>query len=87
MSHSRNKSTDVAWYNEDVGNKLGPKAREILEEYSKIPADQVESHVSKIVGFSLFSHFLLYLRDIPDSLTTISVLDLTHPTLEPQKYS
>jgi hypothetical protein len=50
MSHQRTNSTEVAWYNNVVGPKLGPTARQILEGYSKIPADQLNSHVSKIVG-------------------------------------
>jgi hypothetical protein len=52
MSHNRTNSTEVAWYKEAIGPKLGPTARKILEEYSKIPADQLESHVSKIVCLS-----------------------------------
>ncbi|PMD12413.1 hypothetical protein NA56DRAFT_613500 [Hyaloscypha hepaticicola] len=42
------RSKDVPWYNPDVGNKLGGSARELLENYSKIPASEVEDHVYKI---------------------------------------
>ncbi|KAF4634146.1 hypothetical protein G7Y89_g3962 [Cudoniella acicularis] len=43
-----NRAKDVPWYNPDIGNKLGDSARELLETYSKIPADEVEEHVYKI---------------------------------------
>ena len=43
------RSKDVPWYNPDVGNKLGGSARELLENYSKIPVSEVEDHVYKIV--------------------------------------
>lgn len=43
------RSKDVPWYNSDMGNKLGVSARELLEKYSKIPADEVENHVYSVV--------------------------------------
>jgi hypothetical protein len=45
-----NREKDVPWYNPNIGNKLGNSARELLENYSKIPASEVEGHVYKIVG-------------------------------------
>jgi len=47
-----NRDKGVPWYNPDLGQKLGDSARELLESYSKIPAEDVEDHVYKIV-FSL----------------------------------
>lgn len=66
MSHKRTNSTEVAWYTDAIGPKLGATARQILEGYGKIPANQLESHVSKIVSpikqsflsVSLFSSLL-----------------------------
>jgi len=43
------RSTDVPWFYQSIGDKLGPSPREVLEHYSKIPADEVEAHVYKIV--------------------------------------
>jgi hypothetical protein len=51
--HKRTDSKDVPWYNGDIGVKLGPKAREILQGYAKIPSSELESHVSVIVSLSL----------------------------------
>jgi hypothetical protein len=36
-------------YLPEVGNKITPKARELLEIYSKIPADKVKQHVCDVV--------------------------------------
>jgi hypothetical protein len=44
-----NRDKDVLWYNPNLGKKLGDSARELLESYSKIPAEDVENHVYKIV--------------------------------------
>jgi hypothetical protein len=43
------REKDVPWYDADIGNKLGDSARELLENYSNIPAAEVENHVYKIV--------------------------------------
>ena len=43
------REKDVPWYNPELGNQLGDSARELLENYSKIPAAEVEYHVYKIV--------------------------------------
>ena len=39
----------LASYRKEPGEKLGVLARTLLEGYSKIPPDDVESHVKKIV--------------------------------------
>jgi hypothetical protein len=44
-----NRAKDVPWYKPDIGNKLGDSARQLLESYSGIPAEEVEEHVHKIV--------------------------------------
>ena len=44
-----NREKDVPWYNPHLGKKLGDSVRELLETYSKIPAEDVEDHVYKIV--------------------------------------
>ncbi|RDW67588.1 hypothetical protein BP6252_08984 [Coleophoma cylindrospora] len=42
------RSKDVPWYSESIGSKLDGAARDLLANYSKIPADQIEEHVYKI---------------------------------------
>ena len=79
QSHKRTNSTDVPWYNGDIGPKLGPKAREILEGYSKIPADQVESHVSKIVGLLSFLYSLIAILQRRNSFLNLSDMTSTTP--------
>jgi hypothetical protein len=49
LAKIQERSKDVPWYNPDIGNRLGDSARELLENYSKIPASEVEDHVYKIV--------------------------------------
>lgn len=36
-------------YSKEPGEKLGVLAQELLENYSKVPPEEVESHVKKIV--------------------------------------
>jgi len=45
------REKDVPWYNPEIGDKLGASARELLENYSKIPPAEVEDHVYKIVRY------------------------------------
>jgi hypothetical protein len=46
------RSTDVPWYKKAIpAEKLDGAARELLENYSKIPSSEVESHVYNIVRF------------------------------------
>jgi len=42
------RDKDVPWYVEKVGPKLGDAARELLQSYSKVPANEVEDHIYKI---------------------------------------
>jgi len=59
MAHQRNNSTEVAWYSKSFP-KLNELARTVLVDYAGIPEDQVESHVSKIVGFFFLTFHLQY---------------------------
>jgi hypothetical protein len=43
------RGKDVDWYCAEPGDKLGVLARELLEKYSRIPPEEVESHVKEIV--------------------------------------
>lgn len=43
------KDKDVPWYTNSIGSRLGPSARKLLEEYSHVPAEQVEDHIYIIV--------------------------------------
>jgi hypothetical protein len=43
------REKEVPWYNPNLGDKLGDSARALLENYSGIPAGEVEAHVYKIV--------------------------------------
>jgi hypothetical protein len=45
------RDKDVPWYHPDISNKIGDSVRELLENYSKIPAAEVHDHVYKIVRF------------------------------------
>jgi hypothetical protein len=47
------REKDVPWYNPEMGSQLGDSARELLENYSRIPAAEVEDHVYKIVKIPL----------------------------------
>jgi hypothetical protein len=49
LAEIQERSKDVPWYNPDVGSQLGDSARELLENYSNIPAAEVEDHVYKVV--------------------------------------
>ena len=42
------RAKDVPWYKPSVGDKLGTPARELLENYSKIPPEEVASHIEKL---------------------------------------
>ena len=43
---------DVPWYTEELQD-LTPSARKLLETYSRIPPDQVVSHILAIVSGTL----------------------------------
>ena len=44
-------SRDVPWYKAQVEN-VSPECRELLEHYSHIAPDRVETHILEIVGFA-----------------------------------
>ena len=46
------RDKDLPWYYPEL-KKLGPSARELLENYSKIPPAEVEDHIYKMVSFVL----------------------------------
>ena len=46
------RDKNVSWYDPKL-KKLGPSARELLENYSKIPPAEVEDHIYKMVSFVL----------------------------------
>ncbi|CAD6448969.1 cd15cb82-5439-4713-a241-14344beb6276 [Sclerotinia trifoliorum] len=41
-------STAKPWYHTTIGKRLGPEARELLENYSRIPPGEVDAHVYKM---------------------------------------
>ncbi|KAF7877448.1 hypothetical protein EAF04_001125 [Stromatinia cepivora] len=41
-------STSKPWYHTTIGKRLGPEARELLENYSHIPPEEVDAHVYKM---------------------------------------
>lgn len=43
------RDRDVPWYAVELHDSLSPNTRKLLEEYSHIPADEVEKHVYEIV--------------------------------------
>lgn len=45
----RTRAKDVPWYSANLGSKLGAPVRQLLENYSSIPADRVEAHVYAVV--------------------------------------
>jgi hypothetical protein len=49
------REKDVPWYTDSIGTRLGPAARKLLEEYSHIPPEQVESHIFAVVGSQHFN--------------------------------
>lgn len=42
-------SKDVAWYNPDVESNIRPEMRDLLLNYSKIPAEDLVGHITKVV--------------------------------------
>lgn len=42
-------SKDVDWYHPDVQSNIGPEMRDLLLNYSKIPADDLVAHITKVV--------------------------------------
>ena len=50
-------SKDVPWFQAEIGSSLTEEGRRLLEDYSKIPHDEIEDHIYKIV--SVLYHSLL----------------------------
>ena len=44
------RSVSWPWYHHTLGDELTVEARNLLEEYSKIPSGEVESHIYRIVS-------------------------------------
>ena len=43
------RSRDVPWFQSKLGSSLTPAGRSLLENYSGIPASEVETHIYKTV--------------------------------------
>lgn len=46
------RGKDVHWYKSDIGDVSEP-ARQLLEQYSRIPPDQVASHIAEVVSLTV----------------------------------
>ena len=46
------RGKDVHWYKADIGDVSEP-ARQLLEHYSRIPPDQVASHIAEVVSLTV----------------------------------
>ena len=42
-------SKDVAWYHSDVEGNIRPEMRDLLLNYSKIPAEELVAHITQVV--------------------------------------
>ena len=47
------RSRKLPWYQASLDNKLSPEARKLFEQYSKIPAQEIETHIYKVVSYFL----------------------------------
>ncbi len=47
------RSVSWPWYHHTLTTELTVDARALLEQYSKIPADRVETHIYRVVSFHL----------------------------------
>ena len=47
------RSVSWPWYHHTLTTELTSDARTLLEQYSKIPPDRVETHIYRIVSFYL----------------------------------
>lgn len=65
------RSTDVPWYESTIpAEKLDGAARDLLENYSKIPSSEVEYHVYDIVRFPFTKHQVMKYITFPTTLET-----------------
>jgi hypothetical protein len=42
-------SKENCWYYQDIDGRIKPESRKLLEEYSHIPSEDVDSHIYKMV--------------------------------------
>ena len=42
-------SKENRWYYQDIDGRIKPESRKLLEEYSHIPSEEVDSHIYKLV--------------------------------------
>ena len=47
------RSVSWPWYHHTLTTELTADARTLLEQYSKIPPDRVETHIYRVVSFHL----------------------------------
>ncbi len=71
------RAKDVPWYNPKIEDKLGDSAREVLENYSKIPAAEVEDHVYKLVMFNIYREFCRFLAHLLIERQSLGCLSLS----------
>ena len=50
QSGKNQPSREVHWYNADIQGNIRPEMRDLLLNYSKIPAENLVAHISKVVG-------------------------------------
>ena len=44
------RSVSWPWYHHELGEELTTEAKEVLEQYSNVAADKIESHIYRIVS-------------------------------------
>lgn len=76
-------SKEVAWYSSDIQNNIRPEMRDLLLNYSKIPAEDLVAHISKVrdrawdvspfpcIGLLLFLEFGIKCTDLPEPRTQL----------------
>ncbi len=42
-------SKEVVWYDPDIESNIRPEMRDLLVNYSKIPAEEMVAHIDKVV--------------------------------------
>lgn len=58
------RGKDVHWYKADIGPVSEP-ARQLLENYSRIPPDQVIPHIAQVVSLILPTYVDLSMQNSP----------------------
>ena len=62
------RSKNLPWFQANIGSSLTPEGRQLLEEYSGIPPEEVVAHIYNTVSLLLFSFPFLHL-----SLSSFSI--------------